>query len=102
MLMRPMPARSPRVRGVSFCTCDHVMHVALYQHRHPLLATGSNVPCRVGAYTTARTHGRTKIFDLTYHVNRLAETARLMAQEGAPATDAQQHSEQQCNVLSLQ
>jgi hypothetical protein len=36
-----------------------------------------------GAYTTARTVNRTSVFDLTFHINRLAETARLMAQ--APA-----------------
>eukprot|EP00892_Ulva_mutabilis_P003473 jgi/Ulvmu1/1498/UM011_0228.1 len=31
-----------------------------------------------GAYTTARTVNRTKVFDLTFHINRLAESAALM------------------------
>jgi hypothetical protein len=34
-----------------------------------------------GAYTTARTVKRDRVFDLTAHIERLAETARLMADD---------------------
>lgn len=38
---------------------------------------------RAGAYTTARTVNRTNVFDLSFHINRLAETATLMTQQAA-------------------
>lgn len=37
----------------------------------------------VGAYTTARTVNRDKVFDLTFHINRMAESAALMAAKDA-------------------
>lgn len=40
-----------------------------------------------GAYTTARTVHRTTVFDLTFHVNRLAETARLMCEQPTQSID---------------
>ena len=40
-----------------------------------------------GAYTTARTVHRTSVFDLTFHINRLAETARLMCDQSAKSPD---------------
>ena len=36
-----------------------------------------------GAYTTARTVGRTSVFELSFHINRLAESCRLMLQAEA-------------------
>ena len=42
---------------------------------------------QTGAYTTARTVGRNSVFDLTAHIERLAETARLMAQDTSGAAD---------------
>eukprot|EP01025_Chloroclados_australasicus_P050733 TRINITY_DN5870_c0_g1_i1.p1 TRINITY_DN5870_c0_g1~~TRINITY_DN5870_c0_g1_i1.p1 ORF type:complete len:103 (+),score=2.65 TRINITY_DN5870_c0_g1_i1:70-378(+) len=50
-----------------------------------------NVPCQKsgkdwlrsaprGAYTAIRTVGRDKIFEFTFHINRLTESVRLMGQ----------------------
>eukprot|EP01025_Chloroclados_australasicus_P050734 TRINITY_DN5870_c0_g1_i3.p1 TRINITY_DN5870_c0_g1~~TRINITY_DN5870_c0_g1_i3.p1 ORF type:complete len:314 (+),score=13.47 TRINITY_DN5870_c0_g1_i3:70-1011(+) len=52
-----------------------------------------NVPCQKsgkdwlrsaprGAYTAIRTVGRDKIFEFTFHINRLTESVRLMGQRG--------------------
>eukprot|EP00891_Asterochloris_glomerata_P004588 jgi/Astpho2/4588/Aster-x1219 len=50
-----------------------------------MLETLSQALCLAGAYTTARTVGRTSVFELSFHINRLAESCQLMLQAEADA-----------------
>lgn len=59
---------------------------------------GGLLASRAGAYTTARTVGGTSVFELSFHIARLASSARLMLEadmrEGRPGAEAlwQQYS----------
>ena len=45
-------------------------------------------PCCAGAYTTARTVGGSSVFELGFHIDRLASSARLMMEADAAAAAA--------------